>query len=117
MLGVCLGMQAMAVNFGGLVGASGTPMHGKSTPMVWRAHPFSKPLPQQMRVARYHSLVVSRMPQGFLEIAESDGCPMAIIDEQRKMLGLQFHPESILTEQGTAVLQQFLSFWGASSHE
>ncbi|HBO7447279.1 anthranilate synthase component II, partial [Pseudomonas aeruginosa] len=66
-----------------------------------------------LRVARYHSLVVSRLPEGFDCLADADGEIMAMADPRNRQLGLQFHPESILTTHGQRLLENALLWCGA----
>ena len=111
-LGVCLGHQAMAAAFGGSVVRAEAPMHGK-TSLVW--HDGSPPFggtPSPTEVMRYHSLIVSPhdLPACLRVTARtSDGTVMGIAHQSRDMFGVQFHPESILTGDGKAMLRSFLS--------
>ncbi len=111
-LGVCLGHQALAAAFGGSVVRAAAPMHGK-TSLVW--HDGSPPFegtPSPTEVMRYHSLIVSpdNLPACLRVTARtSDGTVMGIAHRAYRMFGVQFHPESILTGDGKAMLRSFLS--------
>ena len=117
-LGVCLGHQAMAAAFGGSVVRAAAPMHGK-TSLVW--HDGSPPFggtPSPTEVMRYHSLIVSPhdLPACLRVTARtSDGTVMGIAHQTRAMFGVQFHPESILTGDGKAMLRSFLSVVAAAA--
>ncbi len=112
-LGVCLGHQALALAAGGAVGEARKPLHGKSTSLRFdQRHPLFDGI-ADLRVARYHSLVVSRLPEGFDCLADADGEIMAMADPRNRQLGLQFHPESILTTHGQRLLENALLWCGA----
>jgi anthranilate synthase component 2 len=120
-LGVCLGHQAMAVACGGEVGRAPFPAHGVATPLVFSPDPLFAGLPARGAVGRYHSLVVTRVPDGFAVLARTDDAhalPMAMRHRRLPWLGLQFHPESVLTPYGGVlvqrVLQQALAARGAA---
>jgi anthranilate synthase/aminodeoxychorismate synthase-like glutamine amidotransferase len=109
-VGVCLGHQAIAEEAGAAVTRASEPVHGKATLIGHDgAGPFAG-LPNPLRVARYHSLVVGRLPERFTVHAEADGAIMAFSDPQARQAGLQFHPESILTTHGDAMLANLLRF-------
>ncbi|MGA4815577.1 glutamine amidotransferase-related protein [Pseudomonas aeruginosa] len=111
-LGVCLGQQALALAAGGAVGEARKPLHGKSTSLRFdQRHPLFDGI-ADLRVARYHSLVVSRLPEGFDCLADADGEIMAMADPRNRQLGLQFHPESILTTHGQRLLEDALLWCG-----
>lgn len=106
MLGICLGHQAMVEALGGIVGPAGETIHGKTSPLY---HDYSGPfrnVPQGIKVARYHSLSALSIPQEFQVIARCGTIPMSVYSEQENMLGLQFHPESLLTTYGSYILKQ-----------
>ena len=112
-LGICLGHQAMGEAFGGtVVHAPGGPVHGKaSTIRVQTACPLFAGMPQHLKVGRYHSLVVDRdtLPDCLMVTAESeDGLIMGMQHRTLPIFGMQFHPESILTENGMALMENFL---------
>ena len=108
LLGICLGHQAMVQQAGGRVARSAEPVHGKAWPLEHdAAGPFAG-LPSPIKVARYHSLCTPDVPQRFRIHAEIDGMAMAISDPEARQVGLQIHPESILPDQGDAMLANVL---------
>jgi len=115
-LGVCLGHQAIGAAFGGKVIRAGRLMHGKSDVVSHDGRGVYASLPQDFAVIRYHSLAIERasLPAA-LEVTStsSDGEIMgvrhrALASTKTPLEGVQFHPESILTEQGHAMLRNFL---------
>lgn len=110
-LGVCLGHQAICEVYGGTVTHAKHLMHGKQS-IVSLDHscPLFDGLANEMAVARYHSLIGTDLPDT-LKIVSTDsiGEVMAVMDEKNKVFGLQFHPESILTSQGSVLLKNFLA--------
>ena len=110
-LGVCLGHQAICEVYGGTVTHAKHLMHGKQS-IVSLDHscPLFDGLADQMAVARYHSLIGTDLPDT-LKIVSTDsiGEVMAVMDEKNKIFGLQFHPESILTPQGSVLLKKYLA--------
>ena len=110
-LGVCLGHQDICEVYGGTVTHAKHLMHGKQS-IVSLDHscPLFDGLADQMAVARYHSLIGTDLPDT-LKIVSTDsiGEVMAVMDEKNKVFGLQFHPESILTPQGSVLLKNFLA--------
>ena len=110
-LGVCLGHQCIGQAFGGRIARSRRPMHGKSSLVRHDGDGVFLGLPSPLRVARYHSLVVSKqdLPPELLVTAESEeGEIMALRHRHWPVVGLQFHPEAVLTEHGYDMLRQFL---------
>ncbi|WP_031554310.1 anthranilate synthase component II [Parvularcula oceani] len=106
LLGVCLGHQAICEAYGGRTVLSPEPMHGRATPVRHRGDPVFAGVPNPFSAARYHALLGEPGPA--LEvIAESDGLPMAVRHRERPHIGLQFHPESLLTEGGHAIMTNF----------
>jgi anthranilate synthase component 2 len=114
-LGVCLGHQAIAQGFGGQVTRAKSLMHGKTSPIRHRGEGLFKGLPDPVVAARYHSLATPRelLPE-VLEVAAwtDDGEVMGLRHKTRPIFGLQFHPESIATEGGHAMLANFLDLAG-----
>jgi anthranilate synthase component II len=110
-LGVCLGHQAIGEAFGGKVVRAPEPMHGKLSPVHhWNGGLFQG-LPEPVSVTRYHSLIVERAgaPDELEITAETDdGLIMGVSHRDLPLHGVQFHPESILSEHGSRILQNFL---------
>jgi anthranilate synthase/aminodeoxychorismate synthase-like glutamine amidotransferase len=110
-LGVCLGHQAIGYAFGGNVVRAPTLMHGKTSRIHHDSKTIFRELPQDFVATRYHSLIVEK--KGFpseLEIsAETDGLIMGLRHRKLQLEGVQFHPESVLTEVGMQMLRNFLS--------
>ena len=110
MLGICLGHQALVEHYGGVVGRAGETVHGKTSIIELTDHPVFGALPKQFPVARYHSLMATEVPNSLQVIAAYQHIPMAIVHEEHKALGYQFHPESILTTLGKPLLKQSLDY-------
>ena len=110
-LGVCLGHQAIGQHFGGKVVRAPEPVHGKPVKIHHDGKTIFEGLSDEFNAGRYHSLIVEResMPECLEISAESpDGLVMAMRHREHKIEGVQFHPESILTEHGKKLLQNFL---------
>ncbi|MGS0496676.1 aminodeoxychorismate/anthranilate synthase component II [Pseudoalteromonas mariniglutinosa] len=110
MLGICLGQQALTQSYGGIIGHAGETVHGKSSIIELGDHPVFAGMGERMPVARYHSLMATKVPDSVSVIAHYEAIPMAIYHHDDKSLGYQFHPESILTPNGAALLQQSMQF-------
>ncbi|EBS6151816.1 aminodeoxychorismate synthase component 2 [Salmonella enterica subsp. enterica serovar Inganda] len=111
MLGVCLGHQAMAQAFGASVVRAAKVMHGKTSPITHNGQGVFRGLPSPLTVTRYHSLIVdpATLPECFEITAWSETQEiMGIRHREWDLEGVQFHPESILSEQGHALLENFL---------
>lgn len=111
-LGVCLGHQAIGEYFGGSVVRGPEPVHGKPVTIRHDGRTLFNGIPQDFSAGRYHSLVVDRktVPDELEISAESpDGLVMALRHKELPIEGVQFHPESILTEHGKKLLQNFMS--------
>ena len=111
MLGVCLGHQSIGAALGGKIVRAGVPMHGKTSRIEHDGQGAFKALPQNFTVVRYHSLVIERasLPADLLITATSnDGEIMGVRHRGLPIEGVQFHPESILSEHGHAMLRNFL---------
>ncbi|MDF3125665.1 aminodeoxychorismate/anthranilate synthase component II [Rheinheimera sp. 1928-s] len=115
MLGICLGHQALVEHYGGVVGRAGETVHGKTSIIELSDHPVFGALPKQFPVARYHSLMATEVPNSLQVIAAYQHIPMAIVHEEHKALGYQFHPESILTTLGKPLLKQSLDYLMATA--
>jgi len=108
LLGVCLGHQSLAQAFGGKV-IRHVPVHGKTTEIEHDGRTLFAGLPAQLTVGRYHSLVVDEdLPDCFEVSATGGGVIMAIRHRELPAEGVQFHPESVLTDAGKALLKNFL---------
>jgi len=111
LLGVCLGHQAIGQAFGGRVVRARTLMHGKTSPVRHDGRGVFRGLPTPFDAGRYHSLAISRegLPE-CLEISAQteDGEIMGVRHRALAVEGVQFHPESVLTEHGHALLKNFL---------
>ncbi len=109
-LGVCLGMQLINEVFGGETVHAPTPVHGKADMVRHDGSGVFGGIPTPFRAARYHSLAVRRYSGELIEQAwTEDGTIMAIRHDSLEIHGVQFHPESFLTEHGQAVAGNFLS--------
>ncbi|HUM12574.1 MAG TPA: aminodeoxychorismate/anthranilate synthase component II [Myxococcaceae bacterium] len=111
-LGVCLGHQSIGAAFGGVVRRAGRVMHGKTSPVSHQGTGLFAGLPRPLSVGRYHSLVVERstLPE-VLEVtavSADDGEVMALRHRTHPTVGVQFHPESVLTPDGPLLLRNFL---------
>ena len=110
-LGVCLGHQATGQAFGGEIVRAPTPMHGKVSRISHNARGLFRGLNGPFKATRYHSLIIERdgAPEALEVSAESDdGLIMAVAHRALPVYGVQFHPESIESEHGHAVLRNFL---------
>ncbi len=110
-LGICLGLQMMVEKEGGIISPYSPPLHGKTSKLIIpQGSPFFSAL-DGIKVARYHSLHVEKLPESFELLAMStDKTPMAIKHKKYPWLGLQFHPESFLTERADD-LRQIIMKW------
>ncbi len=118
LMGVCLGHQAIGQACGGKVVQADKPMHGKSSEIHHRATRLFNGLPTPFSATRYHSLVVEResLPDCLEVTAETlDGVVMGISHREQPVHGVQFHPESIGSEQGHELLKNFLDIIIADS--
>ena len=111
-LGVCLGHQAIGVVYGGTVCRAHTPMHGKTSTVVHDGRGVFEGIAEPFQAGRYHSLVIAadHVPPE-LEVAartQEDGTIMAVRHRSYPVHGVQFHPESVLTDEGRRILRNFL---------
>ncbi len=112
-LGVCLGHQCIGELFGAQVVSAKTMMHGKTTQITHDETMLFHGCPDPMVVARYHSLVLDRIPDGFHVTSNSpDGDIMSMEHDNFPLYGVQFHPESFLTPEGDQIMNNFLSCTG-----
>ena len=106
MIGICLGHQALIEAFGGKVIHAGEVLHGKVSKIEHDGQAMFAHLSNPMPVARYHSLMGSDLPQELIVNAAYNDIVMAIRHRDLPVCGFQFHPESILTVQGSKLLEQ-----------
>lgn len=112
LFGVCLGHQCIGHTFGGNVIVNHRMMHGKTSPIQHNGKDLFAGMPQNFEATRYHSLVIERnsLPDCLEITAETaEGEIMGVRHKQYPVWGVQFHPESILTENGRTILRNFLS--------
>ena len=111
-LGICLGHQAIGMNFGGEIKRLENPLHGKTSEITVLSENsvLFKNLPKKFKVMRYHSLYVDDIPEDLEVTAKSeDGVAMAVEHKSKNIFGIQFHPESIFTEYGKNIIRNFLN--------
>lgn len=110
-LGVCLGHQCIGAVFGGTVTRAPRLMHGKTSPVYHHGRDLFHSLPSPFNATRYHSLIVEEPLPTCLEVQAftREGEVMAVRHRQHPTFGVQFHPESILTEGGKTLLKNFLA--------
>jgi anthranilate synthase component II len=108
-LGVCLGHQAVIEAFGGEVGQARRLVHGKASQIAHDGQGLFSGLPDPLQGGRYHSLAATRVPEE-LEVCATtdDGEVMAVRHRELPVVGIQFHPESVLTPDGPALAKNFL---------
>lgn len=127
-LGVCLGHQCIGLSFGSAkaIGLAPTVMHGKTSQIQHTGTSIFRDIPSPFTVARYHSLVVTSLPKNFKLLAwtssnntspsplgrgvRGEGVIMAMRHTSLPLIGVQFHPESFMTEHGATLMKNFLSF-------
>ena len=115
LMGVCLGHQSIGQAYGGKVIRAPVPMHGKLSTIRHTGKGIFKGLPQDFEITRYHSLIVERetLPDCLEITAETDdGLIMGLQHTSHRVHGVQFHPESIASEYGHALLANFLELAG-----
>lgn len=115
-IGICLGHQAIIEAYGGHVSAAGEILHGKSSMATHDNQAMFAGLDNPISVARYHSLVGSEIPESLTICAQSNGMVMAVRNDNDRVCGFQFHPESILTTQSAILLEQTVT-WALSTPE
>jgi anthranilate synthase/aminodeoxychorismate synthase-like glutamine amidotransferase len=112
LFGVCLGHQAIVEAHGGTVGPAPSIVHGKGTAVRHEGGPPFEGIPSPFVAARYHSLAATKLPSCLKPTATSDGIVMAAAHRAAPQLGVQFHPESILTPEGGRIIENVLR-WAA----
>lgn len=108
-LGVCLGHQAIGQAFGGRIVRAPTPVHGKTSLITHQGRKLFSGIHAPFLATRYHSLIVEAAPPDLEITAETDGLIMAMSHREWNVHGVQFHPESIASEQGKVILGNFLN--------
>lgn len=121
-LGVCLGHQCIAEAYGGLTIQADTPTHGKATEIHHNESDLFAGIPSPFKAGRYHSLVIDMHSAPALKVTArtEDNKIMAIAHETHPVYGVQFHPESILTEYGADIMQNFsriVERWNTQNRE
>lgn len=113
-LGICLGHQAIVQQLGGKINSAKAIIHGKADQIFTDKNNNQQSifnlLPNPFQAARYHSLIAENIPDELNVIAETDGQVMAVQHKKHKVLGFQFHPESILTTHGSQLLKSSLNW-------
>jgi para-aminobenzoate synthetase component 2 len=110
LFGVCLGMQCLAVAAGGRVGRAKQPVHGKTSPIRHDGKGIFGGVPSPFLAGRYHSLCVTDLPVDYeVNAWTDDGVPMAIRHRRLKLAGVQFHPDSFLTEYAQAMFRHVVN--------
>ena len=119
-LGVCLGHQCVGAAFGGDIVQAKAPMHGRPSLIEHSGRALFASIPTPLRVGRYHSLIVKPKPEMLHALAvdalSPEGEIMALSHRSHPTFGVQFHPESILTDFGHALLANFLRLKSEGSH-
>jgi anthranilate synthase/aminodeoxychorismate synthase-like glutamine amidotransferase len=112
-LGICLGHQAIGQFFGANVIKAPKPVHGKISKIHHAGHDMFSDIPENLYVARYHSLVVSGFEKTDLCITSTtdDGLPMSFAHKELPLWGVQFHPEAIQTEHGLKIFKNWTSIF------
>lgn len=112
-IGVCLGHQAIVEEGGGCVSRAPKPVHGKSWRIEHDESGAFAGLPSPLMVGRYHSLTTTDLPARFSvdAVSTGDGLVMSVSDLDARQVGLQFHPESILTPRGDRLIANLLGLW------
>lgn len=110
-LGICLGHQALGEHMGARLEKAIYPMHGKISKINVQKSILFHNIPEQINVVRYHSLVLTHLPESLHAVAATEeGELMAFEDVKQKVMGIQFHPEAVLTDCGLDMLRNWISF-------
>jgi len=120
-LGVCLGHQALCAAHGAPIGHAESVVHGKPSVITHDGSDIFASLPETFEVGRYHSLAVDRsdVPETLIETAHTDdeaNVVMGVRHESRPHIGVQFHPESILTHEGMRLIENFLAMAASTNN-
>jgi len=110
MIGICLGHQAIIEAYGGTVGNANEVFHGKPSLISHTSEGMFQGMPCPLQVARYHSLAGTMIPDDLKVVARMDDTIMAVLNEPDRVCGFQFHPESVMTPRGIALLENTLSW-------
>lgn len=115
-LGICLGHQALNEFYGGTLKKLPSPKHGKLSRITHLNNDLYHHLPTVIEVVRYHSWEIDQLSTSFIATSHSldDNCIMTIQHYNKKITGVQFHPESILTKDGIEILKNWLTMYGIS---
>jgi len=119
LLGICLGHQGIGEFFGARLVRAQKIMHGKTSQVFHHHHPVFENIASPFEAMRYHSLILQNVESTPLQIIAStnDSEVMAVIHPEHKVCGIQFHPESILTQNGITILQNWLNWSGVLYRE
>ena len=119
LLGVCLGHQGIARHFGGAVIRASEPVHGRPAVILHDGDELFAGVPERFSAIRYHSLIVGEpLPPELRKIAwTADGVVMALRHVTRPIWGVQFHPESICTQYGEAIFEEFFKTGNGAPHD
>ncbi len=110
MIGICLGHQAIIEAYGGEVGSANEVFHGKASLIEHTGNAMFEGLPCPLQVARYHSLAGTEIPDALEVVARMDDTIMAVLNRADRVVGFQFHPESVMTPQGITLLENTLAW-------
>jgi anthranilate synthase/aminodeoxychorismate synthase-like glutamine amidotransferase len=112
--GVCLGHQALIAAYGGVVESAGAILHGRSSRVIHQGDPLFAGMASPVTVGRYHSLASHAVPPDLEALAWTDSIVMAVRHRTFPLIGIQFHPESILTPQGGQLIENVIH-WTAGA--
>ncbi len=108
-LGICYGAQLLAATFGGAVAASLTPEYGHAKMSLSATHPLLETMPEKQTVWMNHNDIITRLPEGFVLFGGTSSCPVAAFgSDDKKIYGLQYHPEVVHTPEGKKLFNNFL---------
>jgi len=108
-LGICLGHQAIGLHFGASLKKASKPMHGKLSSIFLNKDKLFKGIPSKINVVRYHSLIVTHLPKSLINLSTTTENELMVMKHKDlPIYGIQYHPESILTEYGLVILNNWL---------